>query len=195
MKNTIRSCLSIAAVAAATVLGAAPASAVVLLYELRGSQPDDYSATFEFDTDMMATNALSSSIRYNGLSIDFTRPNSSVLENATFANTGVTFRTLQNQGGLFLGFLGGFPSGFQVFGPQLFEGPTSNPTFLTGTFGLSDISRQRTTDPLQVNYTLSISEVTGAVPEPGTWALMLFGFGTIGWAMRTRKRKAVFAYS
>jgi hypothetical protein len=25
-----------------------------------------------------------------------------------------------------------------------------------------------------------------AVPEPGTWALMLFGFGVIGWRMRRR---------
>ena len=26
--------------------------------------------------------------------------------------------------------------------------------------------------------------VTGGVPEPGTWAMMLLGFGAIGWAMR-----------
>ena len=32
----------------------------------------------------------------------------------------------------------------------------------------------------------------GAVPEPGTWAMMLFGFGGIGVAMRTRRgRKAL----
>ena len=29
----------------------------------------------------------------------------------------------------------------------------------------------------------------GAVPEPGTWAMMLFGFGGIGVAMRTRRRR------
>ncbi len=31
-----------------------------------------------------------------------------------------------------------------------------------------------------------------AVPEPGTWAMMLFGFGLIGWRVR-RRRPAAFA--
>lgn len=30
---------------------------------------------------------------------------------------------------------------------------------------------------------------TGAVPEPATWAMMLLGFGLVGGAMRTRRRK------
>lgn len=33
------------------------------------------------------------------------------------------------------------------------------------------------------------SEVNGAVPEPGTWLLMILGFGMIGFAMRARKPK------
>ena len=32
-----------------------------------------------------------------------------------------------------------------------------------------------------------------AVPEPGTWAMMLLGFGGIGLAMRRRRRDAKFA--
>jgi hypothetical protein len=32
-----------------------------------------------------------------------------------------------------------------------------------------------------------IGEPTGAVPEPSTWAMMLFGFGAVGFAMRRRK--------
>ncbi|NTZ43936.1 PEP-CTERM sorting domain-containing protein, partial [Altererythrobacter sp. SALINAS58] len=31
-----------------------------------------------------------------------------------------------------------------------------------------------------------ISSQIGAVPEPTTWAMMLFGFGAIGFAMRRR---------
>lgn len=29
---------------------------------------------------------------------------------------------------------------------------------------------------------------TGAIPEPGTWAMMLFGFGAAGFAIRRRRR-------
>lgn len=32
-----------------------------------------------------------------------------------------------------------------------------------------------------------------AVPEPGTWATMLIGFGLTGWAMRRRRRKTTAA--
>lgn len=35
----------------------------------------------------------------------------------------------------------------------------------------------------------SISSVTAAVPEPATWAMMLVGFGGIGFAMRRRSGK------
>jgi hypothetical protein len=32
-----------------------------------------------------------------------------------------------------------------------------------------------------------ILRVTNAVPEPGTWAMMLLGFGAIGWAVRRQR--------
>jgi hypothetical protein len=38
-----------------------------------------------------------------------------------------------------------------------------------------------------------ISEITVAVPEPGTWALMLTGFGLVGGAMRRRAKVAAAA--
>ena len=38
-------------------------------------------------------------------------------------------------------------------------------------------------------YRISISQI-GAVPEPATWAFLIFGFGAIGGAMRARKRAA-----
>lgn len=34
------------------------------------------------------------------------------------------------------------------------------------------------------------TEVTGGVPEPATWAMMLLGFGAIGGAMRSRRQQA-----
>ena len=33
-----------------------------------------------------------------------------------------------------------------------------------------------------------VEQVNGAVPEPGTWAMMLLGFGAIGFAMRRRRQ-------
>lgn len=36
-------------------------------------------------------------------------------------------------------------------------------------------------------------QVSGAVPEPASWALMLGGFGLVGGAMRSRKRSVSFA--
>ncbi|WP_373694006.1 PEPxxWA-CTERM sorting domain-containing protein [Parafrankia sp. BMG5.11] len=33
------------------------------------------------------------------------------------------------------------------------------------------------------------------MPEPGTWAMMLFGFGFVGGAMRAARRKAKYKIS
>ncbi|PZQ42179.1 MAG: hypothetical protein DI570_29865, partial [Phenylobacterium zucineum] len=34
---------------------------------------------------------------------------------------------------------------------------------------------------------------TGAIPEPGTWALMIAGFGLAGAALRRRRAQTAFA--
>jgi hypothetical protein len=70
-------------------------------------------------------------------------------------------------------------------GPQLYTGPESSPTVLTGTFALtSQFSPSR-------NYTLTITDLAAAVPEPASWALMLIGFGATGAALRSRRKLAV----
>jgi hypothetical protein len=43
-----------------------------------------------------------------------------------------------------------------------------------------------------INFTTS-SDVAAAVPEPGTWAMMLVGFGAIGASMRRRRQMGAIA--
>jgi hypothetical protein len=37
--------------------------------------------------------------------------------------------------------------------------------------------------------------VPAAVPEPGTWAMLILGFGAVGFGMRRRKAQATLAYA
>lgn len=40
-------------------------------------------------------------------------------------------------------------------------------------------------------YSGGIAFAAGAIPEPATWAMMLLGFGAVGYAMRRRRRPAL----
>jgi hypothetical protein len=46
--------------------------------------------------------------------------------------------------------------------------------------------------PAELKFAINGAPV-GGVPEPATWGMMLLGFGGIGMAMRTRRRKQVLA--
>ncbi|WP_375404086.1 PEPxxWA-CTERM sorting domain-containing protein [uncultured Sphingomonas sp.] len=39
--------------------------------------------------------------------------------------------------------------------------------------------------------TATVEQAVAAVPEPGTWALMVLGFGAVGYAMRRRRARVV----
>lgn len=64
----------------------------------------------------------------------------------------------------------------------------------TNTLSLANVSATAGTQTLRVNYNVltagaatgNVSWTAGAVPEPGTWALMILGFGVVGYAMRRR---------
>lgn len=73
--------------------------------------------------------------------------------------------------------------------------------FNLATFGNTLVGDLPTFNAIAGAYTLNISGVAedssysgvlnfSAVPEPGTWALMILGFGAIGFSMRGRKEKA-----
>ena len=74
--------------------------------------------------------------------------------------------------------------GFGSFaGPNLFNGSTTSPMFTLGTFSLGQVMTGAGTG----GGRLTISQVpVSAVPEPATWAMLLFGFGMVGYGMRRR---------
>jgi hypothetical protein len=73
--------------------------------------------------------------------------------------------------------IGTTPSGFSAFGL-----PLTNLAAGDYRLTINGIS------PNSGSFTGNVRITTGAVPEPGTWALMLLGFGAVGLTMR-RKRK------
>ena len=77
--------------------------------------------------------------------------------------------------------IGTSPSGFSAFGL-----PLTN--LAAGNYRLTIDG----TSPNSGSFTGNVRISTAAVPEPGTWALMLLGFGAVGFAMR-RTRRPVFA--
>lgn len=189
--------LKLIAAVAAAALFSGPASAALLLYELAGTVPGKFTARFTINTAVAPSIVLSTGFRYNGVPITYTLPNGNTVFTDSGPFDGVTFQVLNNQGGFFAGFLdaaSAFNNRIQIFGPQLFTGTTAAPQFLTGTFLLSDIPRNFTTDPLQVNYRLTVTDVS-AVPEPATWAMMLAGFGAIGFTLRRTRLKGRRAFA
>lgn len=67
-------------------------------------------------------------------------------------------------------------------GPQLYTGPESAPTMLTGTFNVHDYYSN-------ASFTLNAA----AVPEPASWALLMAGFGLIGCTLRARRTTLRYA--
>jgi hypothetical protein len=72
--------------------------------------------------------------------------------------------------------ISGYPSGGREF------------TFLFDTVGPIPVNTAWTFNNFRITTTDQTSAVPGAaVPEPGTWALMILGFGAVGGAMRSRR--------
>lgn len=67
------------------------------------------------------------------------------------------------------------------------RGFTSTPTSLTVSFNSTGDS------PFSTSATLAVppAPISSPVPEPGSWALMIVGFGIVGASARARKRQSV----
>lgn len=166
--------LLLCTLALSTAFAAAPAYAQALNFTLTGSR----TATFTLDDsipDSTNSNAFATQIFFNNVS-------------GTFGGTSQTASSISFGTGLGSRFeIVGTSLGFSQFGVvgggTLFTGSLSNPTFNLGTFNLGG--------GFSPTGTLTISRATvAAVPEPGTWAMMLVGFGAIGASMRRRRSTA-----
>ncbi len=92
--------------------------------------------------------------------------------------TGVNF-TLFDDAGTEFNFFSELTNGENFFGFQGVLGQSIASASLTAVGGVIGDVRQIRFDAVNV----------GAVPEPGTWAMMLIGFGAVGAAMRRSRRK------
>lgn len=158
-------------IALSTAFASVPASAQALVFELTGSR----TATFTFPDaipDSFTSSALiGDQIFFNNVVGSF--GGSPGTGNISFGTNLIADLNIQSAN---LGFTQLTTSAV------LFSGPASNPTFNLGTVALSGGFLAG-----PASLTISRAPVT-AVPEPGTWAMMLLGFGAIG--MATRRRRA-----
>ena len=157
---------------AAALVATSPARAATYLFTITGNK------TASFTLDSSPVPSTSDQFGFTLSSVSGTFEGSSM----TFD---LTFWLLSASGGMDLNPSGG-GGGLSTQGDQLFSGSQSNPTFLTGTFPLSTFGSDN--DRL---YSLTISDLPDAVPEPATWLMMVVGFAAIGFSQtRARLRTA-----
>jgi hypothetical protein len=173
---------------AALAMASAPASAAILDFTITnvgGQNFGNYS--FSLDDTRQPNIVLNDSVRYSTPVIPISYTNVPNAGSGTI-NSGVTFFAPIQQGGLQIGFL---PFGnFRLINTALVENTIFSsqalPTFRLGTFAISTTPQNNGPRPLD-NYQITIAAATTAVPEPTAWAMMLIGFGAVGYSMRSRK--------
>ena len=166
----------LAATSFAALMSANPASAATILFDFVGIDPAD-SVSFTIDSNPTLVLPNPSSFRVEA---DF--------------GMGTNLVRFPGGGGR-IGF-GGFqtfdPSDLSIhnlYGPSLFSGSTIAPIFEPGVFELSFFNAADFTHLPAGTLTIT-GETMAAVPEPGTWLMMIIGFGAIGGMMRGRSGDA-----
>lgn len=164
------------AAAAASLAFAAPANAAQYLFTMTGG----YEASWQMDSNATPDSYFGWMAKFSNVTGTF--------QGLTGSSVTIDFYgNLPGWDGLTISDNGTGSVLADAFGHMLFSGPNSAPTFLLGTYDLTNNLSWPNANPVQ----LVISEVPGgAVPEPATWALMILGFGAVGFAMRRRQQVA-----
>lgn len=191
--------LILMAAVAACAFGSSPASAVVLLEQTNLPNSSVLPQTLTFTATSNST-----LLSFQGFNV----PGSTTLVNIFLGLTGSTFSSAND---ILATTFTGTPSGCGAPG-NMFT-PNSGDTGIYGNknivfggacVGLYDTASQTVSTVAGQSYTLrfSLSNVgttnngfrvtideplAGAVPEPGTWAMMILGFGAMGLSLRRRK--------
>jgi PEP-CTERM motif len=162
MKSSLGLCATVAAITLT-----APANAAILNFTISG----DYSATFQLDSSPtpLPENTVDGYL-FGIADVPFSGSPSGL--------AGITFFHASATGGILIN--NGFDYLFDANGIQLYTGPESAPTFRQGQFALTGLSTPG-------NFIVTIS----AIPEPGSWAMMVAGFALAGCLIRHRRRVRV----
>jgi len=180
-KTSLRSLLALTCVSLAALTVSTSASAAKVLFEITG---DD---VISFTVDKSPTP-------------DFFTTNFFRLEQVPITVNGLDGSNQSNFSAERFEFF--FSSSLYEFGSfaNFWTGTYESPTFITGNYmlygenytnpGDSEIPFG---DPRSGIYSLSISDVSGAIPEPATWAMLIAGFGMVGVAARRKRQTAVTA--
>lgn len=156
----------IAAGAGCLLFGSAAATAApTYQFTITGA----YSATWQLNATPVPDDFFTSNV--------FTLWNvAGAFQGATATVTDLTFFNATRGGGMSIYDFNAGVSLLSTDGPQLYSGVEGAPAFLLGTFALTQFQG---TD----QYLLTVTEV-GAIPEPGSMALMLCGLLAVGAARR-----------
>ena len=157
----MRNILTFTAASAIALLASSSAYASTVLFNITGPNAISFTAEQSPTPDFFTSNFF----RLYALP---------VTTNGNTSNTPILF---DNTGVLQVGsfnFLGGTP---------YYSGGTQNPTFLTGSYSILGPLFSYSGFGNFQDYNLTIRQVA-AVPEPATWAMLIFGFGAAGVAIR-----------
>ncbi len=162
--------------AAAAIVPATSAQAATYLFTITG----DYNASFQLDSNPTPDDV--------SVGQGFTIWDVEGFPDALLGIADVSFYNAAIGGGLGIEDFFGGTTLLLTDGAQLYTGSEETPTLRTGTFALTEFGGPGT-------YTLVVSDIAGVVPEPGTWALLIGGFGVVGAGMRRRKTKISYQYA